>query len=90
MRPPPDQNPAPAECTRCDELRDEERRAEAALDTSRATDCRVLLRRHPHHDSRSGPAETRAGTGYEPSSAARVQGMADSGDPTTQGERAQR
>ncbi|WP_203607001.1 hypothetical protein [Streptomyces sp. SID11385] len=51
MRPPPDAKPPASACARCEELRAEERRAEAALDHSRATDCRVLLRRHPLHNS---------------------------------------
>jgi hypothetical protein len=36
------------ECPRCAELRREEAAAESAGDHSRATDCRVLIKRHPH------------------------------------------
>ncbi|NJA57198.1 hypothetical protein [Streptomyces sp. NEAU-H3] len=35
-------------CVRCAELRRQEVAAEAVGDYSRATDCRVLIKRHPH------------------------------------------
>ncbi|MFF8565435.1 hypothetical protein ACF06N_10795 [Streptomyces albidoflavus] len=47
-----------ADCPRCEELRGEEARARREFDHSRAVDCRVLLRRHPHHDSPAPPAPT--------------------------------
>ncbi|WP_203607471.1 hypothetical protein [Streptomyces sp. SID11385] len=40
------------ECARCAELRRAERAAEAAGDHSRAADCRVLIKRHPHGGER--------------------------------------
>lgn len=36
-------------CAKCRRLRDEEKAATAARDFSRATDCRVLIARHPEH-----------------------------------------
>ncbi|MEV0844953.1 hypothetical protein AB0J21_03505 [Streptomyces sp. NPDC049954] len=39
-------------CARCAELRREEVLAEAGRDYSRATDCRVLIGRHPHDAER--------------------------------------
>ncbi|MFD5788549.1 hypothetical protein ACFWH1_18245 [Streptomyces sp. NPDC127037] len=45
-------------CARCARLREEEEQARAAGDHSRATDCRVLLRRHPHRASASTRSET--------------------------------
>ncbi|MGE9695278.1 MULTISPECIES: hypothetical protein [unclassified Streptomyces] len=38
----------PASCSICQRLRREEAEAEARHDHSRAADCRVLVRRHPH------------------------------------------
>ncbi|SCE06078.1 hypothetical protein GA0115252_12896 [Streptomyces sp. DfronAA-171] len=38
-------------CGRCAELRRQEVAAEAVGDYSRATDCRVLIKRHPHEGS---------------------------------------
>ncbi|EDY44888.1 hypothetical protein SSBG_02787 [Streptomyces sp. SPB074] len=35
-------------CVRCAELRRQEVVAESVGDYSRATDCRVLIKRHPH------------------------------------------
>jgi hypothetical protein len=38
----------PEDCPVCARLRREEREAAARGDHSRATDCRVLIARHPH------------------------------------------
>ncbi|MFJ4700368.1 MULTISPECIES: hypothetical protein [unclassified Streptomyces] len=38
----------PGSCSICQRLRREEAEAEARHDYSRAADCRVLVRRHPH------------------------------------------
>ncbi|MFJ4697834.1 MULTISPECIES: hypothetical protein [unclassified Streptomyces] len=38
----------PSACPTCRRLRAEEREAVARGDHSRATDCRVLIARHPH------------------------------------------
>ncbi|WTI74681.1 hypothetical protein OG242_11830 [Streptomyces sp. NBC_00727] len=43
-------------CAKCARLREEEAQARAAGDHSRAADCRVLLRRHPHRASTSARA----------------------------------
>jgi hypothetical protein len=40
-----------SECRVCAELKKELTEAESAGDHSKATDCTVLLRRHPAHDS---------------------------------------
>ncbi|GFH77941.1 MULTISPECIES: hypothetical protein [Streptomyces] len=45
-------------CRQCEGLRGEEARARREFDHSRAVDCRVLLQRHPHHDSPAPPAPT--------------------------------
>ncbi|MFF3524512.1 hypothetical protein ACFYYQ_27840 [Streptomyces albidoflavus] len=45
-------------CQQCEELRGEEAQARREFDHSRAVDCRVLLRCHPHHDSPAPPAPT--------------------------------
>ncbi|MFI1012162.1 hypothetical protein [Streptomyces sp. NPDC020965] len=47
---------APDECAECERLRTELDAATRAGDESAAVDCRVLLRRHPHHGDR--PVQT--------------------------------
>ncbi|MFE7134779.1 hypothetical protein ACFVIM_28350 [Streptomyces sp. NPDC057638] len=44
----------PPTCQTCDDLVAAERAARIAYDHSRATDCRVLLRRHMDTDHRAG------------------------------------
>ncbi|SCE44156.1 hypothetical protein GA0115252_149510 [Streptomyces sp. DfronAA-171] len=40
----------PGSCSVCQRLRREEAEAEARHDSSRAADCRVPVRRHPHRE----------------------------------------
>lgn len=45
-------------CAHCERLRSEETAASRVGDYSRATDCRVLLRRHPHRSGAAAPEQT--------------------------------
>ncbi|MEU5213858.1 hypothetical protein [Streptomyces sp. NPDC020742] len=40
------------QCAECARLEEAKRKAAAAGDKSKVTDCVVLLRRHPHHAQR--------------------------------------